>query len=57
MIFKTIVSKQGDIKSYINKPVWDKRENLNDQKEIGTIIKAVEIENGFELTIKLEEPF
>jgi|HigsolmetaAR201D_1030396.scaffolds.fasta_scaffold32248_3 hypothetical protein len=55
MIFKTIVPKYGDLSSYIGKPVLDKIDPIYncDEKVVGVIKEAVEVENGFELTIEL----
>ena len=44
---ETIVSKQGDINSYFNKPV------LLDDKPIGTIIKATEVDSGYKLSMMI----
>jgi hypothetical protein len=51
----TIVPKEGELNSYINKPVLEK---LNDDnwefpKQIGVITSAIEVEDGYELTITL----
>lgn len=42
---KTIVPKQGDISSYFNKPV------LLDDRPIGVITKATEINQGYKLSM------
>jgi hypothetical protein len=55
MIIRTIVSKYGDVQSYINKPVTDKLDFYNDSsaKVIGVIKDAIETVNGYELEIEL----
>lgn len=53
--FKTIVPKNGDINSYINKPFLD-RISVDDpfeSKAIGVISDAIEVEDGYELTINI----
>ena len=42
-----IVPKQGDINSYFNKPV------LLDNKPIGTIIKATQVDSGYKLSVMI----
>ena len=44
---ETIVSKLGDVESYVNKPV-----TLND-KVIGVVINAVEVESGYKLSMTI----
>lgn len=52
--FKTIVPKEGDIEKYINKPVLDRRSgDPFTHKTIGVITSAIEVENGYELTVRL----
>lgn len=64
LIFKTKIDKHGNVESYINKPVVDKFASeidftkpiveLNPQsKIIGVITEAIELEDCFELTIKI----
>jgi hypothetical protein len=51
---KTIVPKQGDIETYINKPFLNRIDgDPFNSKAIGIITNAVEVENGYELTIAL----
>jgi hypothetical protein len=53
---KTIVPKQGNIEDYINKPFLDKIDNDPfhfESKAIGIISDAIEVENGYELTITI----
>jgi ubiquitin C-terminal hydrolase len=51
---KTIVPKQGDIKSYVNKPFLNRIDgDPFNSKAIGIITDAVEVENGYKLTIAL----
>lgn len=52
---KTIVPKQGDIKSYINKPVLDKlnMDEAKSSKAIGVVTDAKEVEQGYELTFSI----
>lgn len=53
--FRTIVPKQGNIDSYINKPVLD-RISIDHPYEsiaLGVITDAKEVENGYELTISI----
>lgn len=53
--FKTIVPKQGDIRSYINKPVLNKSslDLTTSSKVIGVITDAEEVKEGYELTIAI----
>jgi hypothetical protein len=54
MRIKTIVPKQGDLESYINKPFLDRIDgDIFKSKVIGVITDAVEIETGYELTINI----
>ena len=55
MIIKTIVPKEGDIKTYINKPVVDRVTESDPfkAKAIGVITGAVEVEKGYELTMEI----
>jgi hypothetical protein len=57
--FKTIVPKQGDVKSYINKPVLDKLslDLTKSSKTIGVITDAKEIEEGYELTVSIHSKY
>jgi len=51
---KTIVPKQGNIEDYINKPFLDRiNGDPFDSTAIGVISDAIEVENGFELTINM----
>lgn len=50
---KTVVQKQGELETYINKPVLDKVSGDSSSKVIGVITKAVEVGNGYQLTISL----
>lgn len=52
--FKTIVPKQGEINTYINKPFLDRLDgDPFESKAIGVISDAVEVSNGYLLTITL----
>lgn len=52
--FKTIVPKQGELKSYINAPFMDRaNDDPFNSKIIGVVTKAIEVENGYELTVSL----
>ncbi|MET3505533.1 hypothetical protein [Halalkalibacter oceani] len=57
--FKTIVPKDGELSSYLNKPVLDRVDlsNTFETKTIGVISDAVEVEEGYELTIQLFSKF
>jgi hypothetical protein len=51
---KTVVPKQGKIEDYINKPFLDKiLEDSFESNAIGIINDAIEVEDGFELTITI----
>ena len=55
MKFKTIVPKQGDIHSYVHKPVINKIEgDPFSMKSIGVISEAIEVSEGYELTIDIK---
>ena len=55
IILKTVIPKAGDVKSYIDKPFLDRVSETDPfkSKVIGVIRDAVEIEEGYELTIAL----
>jgi hypothetical protein len=53
MIFITRVNKLGDINSYINKPVIDRTIENNEENVIGEVVEAIELDNYYELTIKI----
>ena len=51
---KAIVPKEGKIEDYINKPFLDRIENDPfESKAIGMITDAIEVKNGYELTVTL----
>lgn len=54
LTLKIIVPKDGELDSYINKPVLDRISyDAFDSKAIGVITNAIEVEDGYELTIML----
>lgn len=54
LTLKIIVPKDGELDSYINKPVLDRISyDAFDSKVIGVITNAIEVEDGYELTIML----
>ena len=57
MLVKVKVPPSGSIKSYINKPVTDRRSfsKFDDTKEIGKIIDAKEVDNNYELTLDITD--
>ena len=57
MLVKVKVPPSGNIKSYINKPVTDRRSfsKLDNVKEIGKIVDAKEIDNSYELTLDITD--
>ena len=57
VIIKAIVPKDGDIESYLNKPVLDRVTESDPfkTKTIGVITNAVETEQGYELTMEINE--
>ena len=57
MLVKIKVPPSGNIKTYINKPITDRRSfsKFDDVKEIGKIVDAKEVDSNYELTLDITD--